>query len=109
MKALIIHRDMMPALLSMRDADLAQIIRCSLSLVADERDEPPEDPALAFAWAVMRTKILETGKKYDEECQRRADRARTASLSRHHPDRPPAAFAGLRKDARACHGMPSGT
>lgn len=106
MKALIIHRDMMPALLTMRDADLGSLMRSAISLVSDERDEPPPAAELNFAWTFMRTKILEHGKKYDEECQRRSDKAREAAWARHHPDgspRPRHAQASprMREPARA--------
>lgn len=98
MKALIIHRDMMPALNTLSDAHLGQLTRCALSLVNDERDEAPEEPTLAFAWNILRTKILEHGRKYDEECQRRSDHARRAADARHAPA---PAFPSMPRQARA--------
>lgn len=103
MKALIVHRDLMPALQTLPDEQLGTLMRAAMSLVSDERDEAPPDPALAFAWHVLRAKILETGQKYDEECAKRADHARRAALASHDPARRSAAprFPSLPKQARA--------
>lgn len=98
MKALIIHRDMMPALNTLTDAHLGQLMRSALSLVNDERDEAPDEPTLAFAWITLRTKILEHGQRYDAECQRRSDHARRAADARHSPAH---AFPSMPRQARA--------
>ena len=84
MKALIIHRDLMPALSALPDAELGNLMRAAMNLVQHGLDEPPTNPAVAsFAWSVLREKILETGQKYEDECRRRADHARRAAQARH--------------------------
>lgn len=83
MRALIIYRDLLPALNTLDDASLGKLIRSSLALVTEGDDQPPDDPALAFAWHVLRAKIIETGERYEAECQRRSDRARKAAEDRH--------------------------
>lgn len=88
MRALIIHRDLLPALTSLSDADLGQLIRSASSLVTDERDEAPENPALSFAWITIRTKILEQGQRYEEECRRRSDHAKKAIAARYEKTSP---------------------
>ncbi len=77
MRALIIYRDIMPALETLTDTQLGALTRAALALVQD-RNEPPDDPTLAFAWTVVREKILEQGQKYDEAADARAERARRA-------------------------------
>lgn len=99
MKALIIHRDLMPALRTLPDAQLGSLMRSAMCLVSDERDEAPEDEALVFPWHILRSKIIETGQKYDDECARRADHARRAALARHGQQ--PKAFPSMRGQARA--------
>jgi hypothetical protein len=111
MKALIVHRDLHPALLTLDDERLGRLKRAALSLVCHERDEPPpgsdEDTGLGFAWAVLREKIIDNGVRYDEACQRRSDKAREAAFARHHqavpgqlPEVAPA-HTSQRKQARA--------
>jgi len=67
----------MPALETLDDQQLGALTRAALALVQD-RNEPPDDPMLAFAWTVVREKILEQGQKYDEAADARAERARRA-------------------------------
>jgi hypothetical protein len=87
MKALIIHRDLNPALLMLDDERLGRLMRAAISLVQDERDEPPKgsdtDTALAFAWAVLREKTIDNGVRYDQACQKREDKAREAAATRY--------------------------
>ena len=77
MRALIIYRDIMPALETLTDTQLGALTRAALALVQD-RNEPPDDPTLAFAWTVLREKITEQGRKYDEAADARAERAARA-------------------------------
>lgn len=108
MKALIIHRDRMPALNTLTDVQLGQLMRCCMSYVYDERDEAPADPALAFAWHTIRENIRETGIRYDEECARRREHARTAAAAR-YADKRPAFRPSLPEHPRARAGMQSST
>ena len=94
MRALIIYRDIMPALETLDDQQLGALTRAALALVQD-RNEPPDDPMLAFAWTVVREKILEQGQKYDEAADARAERARRARAAQ--------ADASRRKPTRASH------
>jgi len=101
MRALIIHRDLMPALNTLTDAQLGQLTRCCMAYVWDERDEAPADPALAFAWHTIREKIRETGQRYDEECARRKEHARKAAEAKYGNKRP--AFPRMPEQARVYH------
>lgn len=98
MKALIIHRDMMPALDSLTDEELGQLTRAAMSLVTDGRDEAPASRSLGFAWLTLREKILEHGNRYDEACRQRSDHARRAAQARHHA---PPSFPSMPRQARA--------
>ena len=82
MRALIIHRDLMPALALLNDEQLGSLTRAACRLVADNDDQPPPDPALAFPWHVLREKLIAFGDRYDAECQRRSERARHAAAQR---------------------------
>jgi len=77
MRALIIYRDIMPALETLDDQQLGALTRAAIALVQD-REEPPADTTLAFAWTVLREKITEQGRKYDEAADARAERAARA-------------------------------
>lgn len=94
MRALIIYRDIMPALETLTDTQLGALTRAALALVQD-RNEPPDDPTLAFAWTVVREKIIEQGQKYDEAADARAERARRARAAQ--------AGASRRKPTQADH------
>jgi hypothetical protein len=87
MKALIITRDLLPALLTLDNETLGRLQRSAICLVCQDRDEAPEGadtiPALMFAWTLLRERILLHGQKYDDECERRRDRARIASAASH--------------------------
>lgn len=84
MKALLIHPELMPALLALPDAQLGNLMRAAIGLVAHDVDEPPTDPAVAtFAWSVLREKLIANGRKYDEEAQRRSDHARRAAQAKY--------------------------
>ncbi len=86
MRALIIYRDIMPALETLTDTQLGALTRAALALVQD-RNEPPDDPTLAFAWTVLREKITEQGRKYDEAADARAERAARARAAQTDPSR----------------------
>jgi hypothetical protein len=87
MRALIVTKDLLPALLTLDDPTLGSLMRSAVCLVAHERDEAPDgadaNSALMFAWTCLREKILLHGIKYEEECERRRDHARKAALTRH--------------------------
>jgi hypothetical protein len=83
-KALLIRQDLIPALQSLKDDELGQLMRRAMALVVDDTDDkPPENQSLLFAWTVLREKVIENGMRYDSECTRRAEHARTAALARH--------------------------
>jgi hypothetical protein len=111
MKALIIHRDLNPALLLLDDERLGRLMRAAISLVQDERDEPPPgcdtDTGLAFAWAVLREKTIDNGVRYDQACQRRIDKAHEAAAARYRqqaiPGELPTHAQAMPKHAQAMH------
>jgi hypothetical protein len=108
MKALMITQDLLPALLTLDNETLGKLVRSAICLVTpDERDEAPAgsdtNPALMFAWTLLRERILLHGQKYETECERRRDHARLAATARHHPAQVPGA---LPEHARACPSKP---
>jgi len=111
MKALIIYRDLTPALLMLDDERLGRLMRSALALVKDECDEPPKgsdtDKGLAFAWAVLREKTIDNGVRYDNACQKREDKAREAAAYRYRqqsiPGELPKHAQALHKHAQALH------
>jgi hypothetical protein len=86
MRSLIIHKTLFNALLALNDEDIGAIMRSAMLFTADEAHYvPPENPALAFAWEVIKEQIITHGKKYEETCQRKSDAARAAADARWHP------------------------
>jgi hypothetical protein len=99
MRALILYRDIMPALETLSDQQLGALTRAALALVQG-RDEPPDDPALTFAWTVLREKVTEQGQKYEEAAEARAERARRARRAQEER-KPTQADPSRRKPTRA--------
>ncbi len=86
MRSLIVHQTLFNALGALDDASIGALIRAAMKLTSDEAYyEPPKDPALAFAWEVLKEQVLQHGKKYEETCQRKSDAATAAANARWHP------------------------
>lgn len=73
MRALVLHRDIMPAIQTLTDAQIGDLTRRAFALVTAGEDNPPEDPALQFAWNVLREKISDAGMRYEKLTSKRAD------------------------------------
>ena len=78
MRALVLHRDIMPALQTLTDAQIGDLTRRVMALITAGEDNPPEDPSLHFAWNVLREKVADAGMRYELQCESKSARARKA-------------------------------